>query len=108
MNLTWISSSFFFAGDIKTFLETEFQVPVSKMQLKGWKSADVSDSVSLLKIKTLIRLSIEINKGISYLKLWSQSVVNVANLFFRRRLRPLIQLNLSFILILIHLMPKML
>ncbi|XP_060788100.1 FAS-associated factor 1 [Neoarius graeffei] len=34
-------------GDIKTFLETEFQVPVSKMQLKGWKSADVSDSTVL-------------------------------------------------------------
>ncbi|KAG7332515.1 hypothetical protein KOW79_004349 [Hemibagrus wyckioides] len=34
-------------GDIKTFLETELQVPVSKMQLKGWKSADVSDSTVL-------------------------------------------------------------
>ncbi|GAA6106182.1 FAS-associated factor 1 isoform X1 [Tachysurus ichikawai] len=34
-------------GEIKTFLETELQVPVSKMQLKGWKSADVSDSTVL-------------------------------------------------------------
>ncbi|KAF5901476.1 FAS-associated factor 1, partial [Clarias magur] len=34
-------------GDIKTFLETELQIPVSKMQLKGWKSADVSDSTIL-------------------------------------------------------------
>ncbi|KAK3566319.1 hypothetical protein QTP86_032362 [Hemibagrus guttatus] len=34
-------------GAIKTFLETELQVPVSKMQLKGWKSADVSDSTVL-------------------------------------------------------------
>ncbi|XP_059359936.1 FAS-associated factor 1 isoform X1 [Carassius carassius] len=34
-------------GDIKTILETELQVPVSKMQLKGWKSGDVSDSTVL-------------------------------------------------------------
>ncbi|XP_065104561.1 FAS-associated factor 1 isoform X1 [Paramisgurnus dabryanus] len=34
-------------GDIKTFLETELQVPVSKMQLKGWKIGDVSDSTVL-------------------------------------------------------------
>lgn len=34
-------------GEIKTFLETELQVPVSKMQLKGWKSADVSDGTVL-------------------------------------------------------------
>ena len=31
---------------MKQILETELQVPVSKMQLKGWKSGDVSDSVS--------------------------------------------------------------
>lgn len=35
-----------FAGGIKQILETELRVPVSKMQLKGWKSADISDSVS--------------------------------------------------------------
>lgn len=34
-------------GEIKTILETELQVPVSKMQLKGWKSGDVSDSTVL-------------------------------------------------------------
>uniref|UniRef100_A0A673MZH5 FAS-associated factor 1-like n=1 Tax=Sinocyclocheilus rhinocerous TaxID=307959 RepID=A0A673MZH5_9TELE len=34
-------------GDIKTILETELQVPISKMQLKGWKSGDVSDSTVL-------------------------------------------------------------
>uniref|UniRef100_A0A8B9GQK7 Fas (TNFRSF6) associated factor 1 n=1 Tax=Astyanax mexicanus TaxID=7994 RepID=A0A8B9GQK7_ASTMX len=34
-------------GEIKQILETELHVPVSKMQLKGWKSGDVSDSVSL-------------------------------------------------------------
>lgn len=34
-------------GEIKQILETELGVPVSKMQLKGWKSGDVSDSVSL-------------------------------------------------------------
>ncbi|XP_052460615.1 FAS-associated factor 1 [Carassius gibelio] len=34
-------------GDIKTILETELQVPVSKMQLKGWKSGDVPDSTVL-------------------------------------------------------------
>uniref|UniRef100_A0A8C1P5Q2 Fas (TNFRSF6) associated factor 1 n=1 Tax=Cyprinus carpio TaxID=7962 RepID=A0A8C1P5Q2_CYPCA len=34
-------------GDIKSILETELQVPVSKMQLKGWKSGDVSDSTIL-------------------------------------------------------------
>ncbi|KAB5567363.1 hypothetical protein PHYPO_G00231920 [Pangasianodon hypophthalmus] len=34
-------------GDVKMFLETELQVPVSKMQLKGWKNADVSDSTVL-------------------------------------------------------------
>uniref|UniRef100_A0A671P0Q5 FAS-associated factor 1-like n=1 Tax=Sinocyclocheilus anshuiensis TaxID=1608454 RepID=A0A671P0Q5_9TELE len=34
-------------GDIKSILETELQVPVSKMQLKGWKSGDVSDSTVL-------------------------------------------------------------
>uniref|UniRef100_A0AAR2IR63 UBX domain-containing protein n=1 Tax=Pygocentrus nattereri TaxID=42514 RepID=A0AAR2IR63_PYGNA len=34
-------------GDIKQILETELQVPVSKMQLKGWKSGDVSDSTVL-------------------------------------------------------------
>ncbi|KAF0042157.1 hypothetical protein F2P81_005689 [Scophthalmus maximus] len=32
-------------GEIKQILETELGVPVSKMQLKGWKSGDVSDSV---------------------------------------------------------------
>ncbi|XP_053287020.1 FAS-associated factor 1 [Pleuronectes platessa] len=31
-------------GEIKKILETELGVPVSKMQLKGWKSGDVSDS----------------------------------------------------------------
>ncbi|KAI4799390.1 hypothetical protein KUCAC02_016958, partial [Chaenocephalus aceratus] len=30
--------------EIKTILETELAVPVSKMQLKGWKSGDVSDT----------------------------------------------------------------
>ncbi|XP_047443589.1 FAS-associated factor 1 [Mugil cephalus] len=34
-------------GDIKQILETELGVPVSKMQLKGWKSGDVSDSTLL-------------------------------------------------------------
>uniref|UniRef100_A0A8C8GMV2 UBX domain-containing protein n=1 Tax=Oncorhynchus tshawytscha TaxID=74940 RepID=A0A8C8GMV2_ONCTS len=34
-------------GEIKQILETELQVPVSKMQLKGWKSGDLSDSVVL-------------------------------------------------------------
>lgn len=35
-----------FAGGIKQILETELGVPVSKMQLRGWKSGDISDSVS--------------------------------------------------------------
>lgn len=34
-------------GDIKQILEAELGVPVSKMQLKGWKSGDVSDSTVL-------------------------------------------------------------
>ncbi|KAF3690936.1 FAS-associated factor 1 [Channa argus] len=34
-------------GEIKQILETEFGVPVSKMQLKGWKSGDVSDTTLL-------------------------------------------------------------
>ncbi|KAJ8408445.1 hypothetical protein AAFF_G00258590 [Aldrovandia affinis] len=34
-------------GEMKQILETELQVPVSKMQLKGWKSGDVSDSTVL-------------------------------------------------------------
>uniref|UniRef100_A0A8C5EDI8 UBX domain-containing protein n=1 Tax=Gouania willdenowi TaxID=441366 RepID=A0A8C5EDI8_GOUWI len=34
-------------GEIKRILETELAVPVSKMQLKGWKSGDVSDSTLL-------------------------------------------------------------
>uniref|UniRef100_A0A8C4IUN4 Fas (TNFRSF6) associated factor 1 n=1 Tax=Dicentrarchus labrax TaxID=13489 RepID=A0A8C4IUN4_DICLA len=34
-------------GEIKQILETELAVPVSKMQLKGWKSGDVSDSTVL-------------------------------------------------------------
>uniref|UniRef100_A0A8C6S879 Fas (TNFRSF6) associated factor 1 n=1 Tax=Neogobius melanostomus TaxID=47308 RepID=A0A8C6S879_9GOBI len=34
-------------GDIKQILEAELGVPVSKMQLKGWKSGDVSDSTAL-------------------------------------------------------------
>nr|XP_019936993.1 PREDICTED: FAS-associated factor 1 [Paralichthys olivaceus] len=34
-------------GEIKQILETELGVPVSKMQLKGWKSGDVSDSTLL-------------------------------------------------------------
>lgn len=42
-----IEKCILFAGDIKQILETELQVPVSKMQLKGWKSGDVSDSVSI-------------------------------------------------------------
>lgn len=45
-------------------METELQVPVSKMQLKGWKSADISDSVSF------------------HYQLWSQPVMNI-NLFFK-------------------------
>ncbi|XP_075472425.1 FAS-associated factor 1 isoform X2 [Ascaphus truei] len=35
------------AGDIKQILENEFQVPASKMQLKGWKSGDVEDTTVL-------------------------------------------------------------
>lgn len=35
-----------FAGGIKQILESELGVPVSKMQLKGWKTGDISDSVS--------------------------------------------------------------
>lgn len=34
-------------GEIKQILETELQVPVSKMQLKGWKTGEVSDSTVL-------------------------------------------------------------
>nr|DBA17919.1 TPA: hypothetical protein GDO54_016226 [Pyxicephalus adspersus] len=34
-------------GDIKQILETELQVPASKMLLKGWKSGDVEDSTVL-------------------------------------------------------------
>ncbi|CAJ1060525.1 FAS-associated factor 1 [Xyrichtys novacula] len=34
-------------GEIKQILETELGVPESKMQLKGWKSGDVSDSTVL-------------------------------------------------------------
>ncbi|KAJ8279642.1 hypothetical protein COCON_G00067080 [Conger conger] len=34
-------------AEMKQILETELQVPVSKMQLKGWKSGDVSDSTVL-------------------------------------------------------------
>ncbi|XP_061594227.1 FAS-associated factor 1 [Cololabis saira] len=34
-------------GEIKQILETELGVPVSKMQLKGWKSGEVSDSTVL-------------------------------------------------------------
>ncbi|KAM6962827.1 FAS-associated factor 1 [Aplochiton taeniatus] len=34
-------------GAIKQVLETEMRVPVSKMQLKGWKSGDVLDSTVL-------------------------------------------------------------
>ncbi|KAG7513446.1 FAS-associated factor 1 [Solea senegalensis] len=34
-------------GEIKQILLTELGVPVSKMQLKGWKSGDVSDSTVL-------------------------------------------------------------
>ncbi|XP_061744494.1 FAS-associated factor 1 isoform X2 [Nerophis ophidion] len=34
-------------GEIKQLLETELGVPVYKMQLKGWKSGDVSDSTVL-------------------------------------------------------------
>ncbi|KAM9796782.1 FAS-associated factor 1 [Syngnathus typhle] len=34
-------------GEIKRILEAELGIPVSKMQLKGWKSGDVSDSTVL-------------------------------------------------------------
>ncbi|XP_041064566.1 FAS-associated factor 1 isoform X3 [Carcharodon carcharias] len=34
-------------GAIKQILENELQIPISQMQLKGWKSADVSDSTIL-------------------------------------------------------------
>ncbi|XP_068599366.1 FAS-associated factor 1 [Brachionichthys hirsutus] len=34
-------------GEINQLLETELGIPVSKMQLKGWKSGDVSDSTVL-------------------------------------------------------------
>uniref|UniRef100_A0A8C9STF7 Fas (TNFRSF6) associated factor 1 n=1 Tax=Scleropages formosus TaxID=113540 RepID=A0A8C9STF7_SCLFO len=34
-------------GEIKQILETELQIPMSKMQLKGWKTGDVSDSTVL-------------------------------------------------------------
>ncbi|XP_067846337.1 FAS-associated factor 1 [Heptranchias perlo] len=34
-------------GAIKQILENELQIPISQMQLKGWKSTDVSDSTIL-------------------------------------------------------------
>ncbi|XP_023677138.2 FAS-associated factor 1 [Paramormyrops kingsleyae] len=34
-------------GDIKQILETELQIPMAKMHLKGWKTGDVSDSTVL-------------------------------------------------------------
>ncbi|XP_064415862.1 FAS-associated factor 1 [Latimeria chalumnae] len=34
-------------GDIKQILENELNIPLSKMQLKGWKSGDVLDSTVL-------------------------------------------------------------
>ncbi|KAJ8367154.1 hypothetical protein AAFF_G00330520 [Aldrovandia affinis] len=34
-------------GEIKQILQTELQVPVSKMQLKGWKTGGVSDTTVL-------------------------------------------------------------
>lgn len=34
-------------GEIKQILETELHVPVSRMQLKGWKTGDVTDSTVL-------------------------------------------------------------
>ncbi|KAG7456801.1 hypothetical protein MATL_G00239710 [Megalops atlanticus] len=34
-------------GDIKQILQTELQIPLSKMQLKGWKTGDVSDTTVL-------------------------------------------------------------
>lgn len=39
---------FIYTGEIKQILENELQIPVSKMLLKGWKTGDVEDSVSLL------------------------------------------------------------
>uniref|UniRef100_A0A665V8Z8 UBX domain-containing protein n=1 Tax=Echeneis naucrates TaxID=173247 RepID=A0A665V8Z8_ECHNA len=49
-------------GEIKQILETELGVPASKMQLKGWKSGDVSDSVNkrlLRKEKLVIKLGLQ-------------------------------------------------
>ncbi|XP_023674860.1 FAS-associated factor 1-like isoform X2 [Paramormyrops kingsleyae] len=34
-------------GEIKQVLETELQIPASKLQLKGWKTGDMSDSTVL-------------------------------------------------------------
>ncbi|KAJ8357707.1 hypothetical protein SKAU_G00205010 [Synaphobranchus kaupii] len=44
-------------GEIKQILQTELQVPVSKMQLKGWKTGDVSDT-------TVLRTSGSQNSGL--------------------------------------------
>lgn len=43
-----IWSPLFRTGEIKQILENELQIPVSKMLLKGWKTGDVEDSVSLV------------------------------------------------------------
>uniref|UniRef100_A0A8C8M7I6 UBX domain-containing protein n=1 Tax=Oncorhynchus tshawytscha TaxID=74940 RepID=A0A8C8M7I6_ONCTS len=47
-------------GEIKHILETELQVPISQMQLKGWKSGDVSDVVSI-SLKTIVLESLNQN-----------------------------------------------
>ena len=43
-----IWSLFICTGEIKQILESELQIPMSKMLLKGWKTGDVEDSVSFI------------------------------------------------------------
>lgn len=56
-NTTTCFLLFLFVGEIKHILETELQVPISKMQLKGWKSGDVSDIVSI-SLKTIVSINV--------------------------------------------------
>lgn len=51
-------------GEIKQILETELGIPVSKMLLKGWKSGDVSDSVSTLHVQHKRFLGMEVGINI--------------------------------------------
>lgn len=78
-------------GNIKEILETQLGVPVSKMQLKGWKNGDVSDS-------TLLR-TLHLPKN-NFLYVLTPEIAAIASTSNNSALQE--SLNQNFLLVITH------